>query len=270
MIQLKDLNVRDPYIYSEDGVYYLYASASDRIAFVCYRSRDMAEFEEPVTVFAPEDGFWATKDFWAPELHRYGGKYYLFASLKSDVHPRGTQIFVSDRPDGRFEPLTEYPVTPCDWECLDGTLYVENGVPYMIFCREWLEITDGEMYIMELAPDLKSAASAPVKLFSASSAPWTRPLSANNYITDGPFVIKRNDGYTMLWSSYSESGYAMGVCESKSLFGPWVHCAEPINKNNGGHGMVLTRDEKDYLVYHAPNDPAGYERVKFMPFEKPV
>ncbi len=208
MIQLKDLNVRDPYIYSEDGVYYLYASASDRIAFVCYRSRDMAEFEEPVTVFAPEDGFWATKDFWAPELHRYGGKYYLFASLKSDVHPRGTQIFVSDRPDGRFEPLTEYPITPCDWECLDGTLYVENGVPYMIFCREW--------------------------------------------------------------SSYSESGYAMGVCESKSLFGPWVHCAEPINKNNGGHGMVLTRDEKDYLVYHAPNDPAGYERVKFMPFEKPV
>jgi hypothetical protein len=26
---------------------------------------------------------------------------------------------------------------------LDGTLWVEDGVPYMIFCHEWIQITDG-------------------------------------------------------------------------------------------------------------------------------
>lgn len=267
MIRLKDLNVRDPFVYSENGTYYLYAASKDGDGFVCYKSTDMRSFLDPVTVFKAGDGFWATKDFWAPELHAYNGKYYLFASLKSDASSRGTQIFVSDRPDGEFAPLTDAPVTPQGWECLDGTLYVENGVPYIVFCREWLEITDGEMYIMQLTPDLKRAAGEPIKLFSASSAPWTRPLTGNSYITDGPFILKSEDGYKMLWSSFAESGYAMGLCESKSLFGPWTHAEKPINKNNGGHGMILRDGGKHYLVYHAPNEPAGLERVQMDEFE---
>lgn len=268
MILLKDLNVRDPYIYYEDGTYYLYSSAGGEIpAFRCHKSKDLLNFEEPVTLFSAGGDFWATKDFWAPELHRYNGRYYLFGSLKSDNHTRGTQIFVCDTPDGKFTPLTEYPVTPNAWECLDGTLFVDDGTPYMIFCREWLEIVDGEMYIMQLTPDLKEAAGEPVKLFSASSVKWTRPLSANNYVTDGPFIFKKDGFYNMIWSSFAENGYAMGVCKSKSLFGPWEHESNPLNDNNGGHGMLLNRDKESYLVYHAPNEPAGSERMQFMPFK---
>lgn len=271
MILLENLNVRDPYVYYEGGYYYLYSSRTvcggERPAFVCHKSKDLKTFGEPVSLFEPDGDFWATKDFWAPEMHPYKGKYYLFGTLKSDTHTRGTQIFVSDTPDGEYKPLSEYPVTPNDWECLDGTLFVENDVPYMIFCREWLEIVDGEIYIMQLTPDLKEAASEPVKLFSASTVKWTRPLGENNYVTDGPFVIKHNGKYNMIWSSFSEKGYAMGVCRSKSLFGPWEHESAPINYNDGGHGMVFCKDNKNYLVYHAPNDPAGAERMQLVPYE---
>lgn len=266
MIQLKDINVRDPFIYAENGTYYLYASGADGKSFVCYKSADMRSFDPPKTLFSSGGGFWATKQFWAPEMHAYNGRYYLFGSLKSDDRPRGTQIFVCDTPDGKFEPLSDAPITPADWECLDGTLYVENCVPYMVFCREWLQIRDGEMYIMRLSPDLKSA-EPPVKLFSASSAPWVRPLSADNYVTDGPYIVKENGEYKMLWSSFCETGYGMGVCKAKSLFGPWEHCPTPINTDNGGHGMILSGEDKRYIVYHAPNDPVGSERIKFVPIE---
>lgn len=37
---------------------------------------------------------------------------------------RGTQILRADKPEGPFVPLSDGPVTPADWECLDGTLYV--------------------------------------------------------------------------------------------------------------------------------------------------
>lgn len=46
----------------------------------------------------------------------------MFASFKNEDRHRGTQILVSDTPDGKFKPLTDYPVTPEDWECLDGTV----------------------------------------------------------------------------------------------------------------------------------------------------
>ena len=33
--------------------------------------------------------------------------------------------------------------------CLDGTLWVEDGKPYMIYCHEWVETVDGEMDLGE-------------------------------------------------------------------------------------------------------------------------
>lgn len=271
MISVKDLKIRDPFIFFENGIYYLYSSGTgaDGVTpvFVCRKSADLETFGEPEIVFEPHSKFWATKNYWAPELHKYNGKYYLFVSLKSETRTRGTQILVSGRPDGKFVPLTEYPVTPENWECLDGTLFVDGGVPYMVFCREWVEVGDGEIYIMPLTPDLKKATGEPKKLFSASGAKWVRSISSGNYVTDGPFIVKAGDTYKMIWSSFSEKGYAMGLAESKSLYGPWINRDEQLNYDDGGHGMVLNKDGAEYIVYHAPNNPAGSERMKLMKFD---
>lgn len=69
---------------------------------------------------------WITGEVWAPEVHAYKGKYYLFATLNSSLEwkkeqerwPkytfRGTQIFVSDTLEGPFLPLGKTPHTPMD------------------------------------------------------------------------------------------------------------------------------------------------------------
>ena len=77
-----------------------------------------------------------------------------------------------------FVPLSDGPVTPADWECLDGTLYVAaNGTPYLVFCHEWLQVKDGEMCAMPLTPDLTAAAGEPPAVKSLpSQTPRAVPL----------------------------------------------------------------------------------------------
>ena len=78
----------------------------------------------------------------------------MFVSFKNETECRGTQILKANSPFGPFELHSDGPVTPRDWECLDGTLWVEDGTPYMIFCHEWAQIVDGEM--CALTPQLSS------------------------------------------------------------------------------------------------------------------
>ena len=92
-MKLEDIYVRDPYILLYEGIYYLYSKLSvDAREFVVYKSKNLADWSEPRTVFKPKDNFWGKSDFWAPEVHIYRGKFYMFASFKSDNACRGTHI----------------------------------------------------------------------------------------------------------------------------------------------------------------------------------
>ena len=143
MLKRNEIRIRDPYIVTdkENQCYYMYGttdlvpgSLRAGCTFSVYKTEDLENFSEPKVIFdGSAVGFWADRDFWAPEVHRYNGKYYLFGSCKAEGKCRATHIFVSDTPDGTFVPISDEPPTPKDWECLDGTLLVENGIPYMVF-----------------------------------------------------------------------------------------------------------------------------------------
>jgi hypothetical protein len=176
----------------------------------------------------------------------------MFASFKADVGYRGTHILVSDSIAGPYAPLTDGPITPPDWQCLDGTLHVDDeGRPWIVFCQEWVQVHNGAMFAMPLSADLKQAAGRPVFLFNASEGPWVRqmgwpdasaPYRFPTYVTDGPFLHRLGKGtLAMLWSSRGVSGYAMGVAlsESGQITGPWRQQAEPLWAQDGGHGMIF-------------------------------
>ncbi len=275
MIKKENLYIRDPYIYFEDGIYYLYSSYQKKEdlypSFVVYKSKDLEEFSEPITIFKGNSHFWGNKDFWAPEMHKYKNKYYLFASCKSDYCCRGTQIFISDNPDGNFVCLSNHAITPQNWECLDGTLWIEDGIPYLIFCHEWLQIGNGTICLMQLSDDLTHSVSEPKVLFSAKDAKWPIAFQGkNNYVTDGPFIIKQKDCLEMIWSSYSKTGYAIGVCRSKSIKGPWIQEDQPIYSDDGGHAMVFEKDGQKIITFHAPNTFDGNERLVLYPYHSKI
>lgn len=69
----------------------------------------------------------------------------------------------------------------------------------------------------------------------------------------------------MLWSSFGDSGYAMGIARSESgtVLGPWVQEDKPIWAVDGGHGMIFrTLDGELMLTLHQPNDTPN-ERTVF-------
>ncbi len=221
----------------------------------CVRERRPGKLSQPREAFTRPADFWADENFWAPEVHKYGGRYYMLASFKKDGVCRGTQILAADSPEGPFTPHSDGPVTPRDWECLDGTLYIEDGVPYMVFCHEWLQVHDGEMCALRLSDDLKCAVGEPVVLFRAS-AEWAIK-GADNYVTDGPFMYRTQGGkLLMIWSSSAAQGYceAISYAEDGKLLGKWRHDPRLLFERDGGHGMIFrTNDGQLKFTLHQPN-----------------
>ena len=171
-------------------------------------------------------------------------------------------------------------MTPASWLCLDGTLHLDATDRWLVFCHEWLQCGDGEVCALQLSHDLRRATGEPRLLFRASEAAWTRPAKAMtelatapppHYVTDGPFLHRTPDGeLVMLWSSFGEDGYAMGLARSTSgaLEGPWRQDDQPIWSEDGGHGMVFrTFDGQLHLTLHRPNQ-TPFERAVFVPLDE--
>jgi beta-xylosidase len=293
-----DLRVRDPFIVPDPvtKTYYLYRQIANGRGDTTqgvrgvevFQSKDLKAWTGPQTVFAQPPGFWADAEVWAPEVHLYHGKYYLFVTFTANrplagsgatgappMRPRGTQILVADSPTGPFRPFANRAHTPADWMSLDGTLWVEDGVPWMIFCHEWHQITDGTMDLVQLAPDLSAPVGEPRVLFPATAAPWVKSMKESighhhGYVTDGPFLYRTKTGrLLMIWSSFGTQRYAIGIAESTSgkVTGPWVQHPEPLFKADGGHGMIFTTFEGQLtLCFHQPNTRSA-ERMRFYPLE---
>ncbi|MBE7087243.1 MAG: glycoside hydrolase [Clostridiales bacterium] len=276
-----EIRIRDPFVLvdNKSKKYYLYGTTcliegykTERRLCV-YESSDLETFSDPITVFDGTD-FWAESDYWAPEVFYYNDKYYMFASFKSKNRSRCTQVLVCDTPNGKFKPLTDKPLTPDGWECLDGTLYVEDGKPYMIFCREWLDVKDGQMYLVELSPDLKTTVSEPKYLFSASENSFATPFDDGNgnpcYVTDGPFVYRDNDKTVMLWSSVHNGEYCILKAVADTINGKWTQIKKPVFSVNGGHCMLFTDlDGHEKMALHYPNQ-CPQERAMFLDFHKSI
>lgn len=270
----EQLRIRDPYVLTDakEGLYYLYGTNHVK-GFDVYTSRDLEQWEGPQPAFRPEAGFWADRDFWAPEVHEYRGRYYMFATMKADGVCRGTQILASDHPLGPFLPHSDGPVTPRDWECLDGTLHIDgDGRPWIVFCHEWLQVQDGEMCAMPLTESLDAPDGEPVLLFRASEASWVVPrATGTDYITDGPWLYREGEALLMLWSSLGRNGYAMGISRSVSgdVHGPWTHDEHPLFGQDGGHGMKFRDlDGNELLTFHVPNK-GPEERAAFRMWTQP-
>lgn len=259
-----DINIRDPFILVENGRYYMYGTRAKNtwerqplpsLGFDVYVSDDLEEWSEPKQIFSWYEGFWGETQYWAPEVHKYNGKFYMLASFKGNGYHRGTAILESDSPDGVFKEHSCGAVTPRDWECLDGTFYLEGETPYIVFCHEWTQIKDGTVCALELSRDLKESVGEPIFLWRASDASWKHDIGDGQgcYVTDGPFLVKRGDELLSIWSSFYKGEYCEAVARSSNgkINGEWTIDDKLIYEKDGGHGMIF---EKKYFIFHTPNE----------------
>ena len=276
--------LRDPFILVENGVYYAYGTWNTRenwenTVWGCFKNISgelngkWKIIDTPVYV-RPKN---AIKEMWAPEVHKYKGNYYMFATYYSaKTNHKGCTILKAASPDGPFEEITNGHITPNHWEAIDGTFYVDKtGQPWMIFVHEWTNTDDniGRMAAAKLSDDLTHFISEPVELFRADDPVWT-----NAGVTDGCFMYEtKENGLVMIWSNFDAEGYycvAVARSDNGCVDGKWIHETAPLfskkkaGKYDGGHGMIFKdRDGKLYLSIHSPNKPnaASGERTVFIP-----
>ncbi len=271
----EEINIRDPFVVYEDGKYYLYGTRGKNFGvktygFDVYISEDLENWSEPIMCLDSQKHGLNRGVNWAPEVHRYGGKYFMFATFTQENGLRGTYSLCADSPLGPFKPHSKSALTPWEWECLDGTLYVdEQGTPYLVFCHEHTQIIDGTICYIRLNDALDAAEGETVTMFSASSTSFADPIKKDrHFVTDGPYMYRSaaNELF-MLWSTIIRGKYAECLVKFKDgrLGLSFTHL-DPFPIQDGGHGMIFGDGKKKYLTYHTPNQ-SGLEHPVFCPIE---
>jgi beta-xylosidase len=238
-----------------------------------YTSKDLVNWTGPTVIYRAPNDVWGDipiVSIWAPEMHYYKGKYYLFLTFDTRHQlaeqwrrwvprvTRGSTILWSDSPNGPFTSFQPHSTPPPDMMTLDGTFWVEDAVPYMVFAHEWVQIVNGGIEYIKLKEDLSAAVGEPMPMFHGGDAPWSKSDKRYaNHVTDGPYLRKSKSGKLfMVWTSGGNGGYTTGIAISPSgkLAGPWEHQPEPLFAP-GGHPMLFeTFKGKIMMVLHSPNN----------------
>ncbi len=267
--------IRDPFILSENGIYYMYGTGWQ---YYKNTSGDInGEWTGPYSMVDWNRIKELLPDYeqqcWAPEVYKYGDAYYAITTYNSSerggsvgTHKydgRGTVILRAETPEGPFTKWSDGLITPDSWDCIDGTLYIDdNGQPWLFFVHEWTS-TDGEggkFACAKLSSDLKTLISEPKDVFSTGG------------VTDGCFIYTAANGDLLsLWSTYDDDyGYCVNVIRSKNgIDGDWqfddLLYSSYYGNESGGHGMLFTdTDGLMKMSFHidSDNNYAAFINVK--------
>lgn len=274
-IPFDSLIASDPFILADKASHTYYLTGSGG---TMWKSQDLKSWKGPFSYIEVDTTSWMGSDpmIWSPELHYYKGKYYCIATFtntdivvdsvpeRCDVLLRSIHILMADHAEGPYRPVTNIPYLPEQWSTLDGTLFEEEGVPYLVFNHDWMQLENGEIRKIKLTDDLSRTGGEAATLFTGKDAAWSRDMqligeltfgmSLNGYVSDGPFLFKTGNGRLgMLWSSWGDKRYAQGVAYSLTgrLEGPWEQQEKSLVAENSGHGMLFTTFEgKELLSLH--------------------
>lgn len=268
-MKTEEIIIRDPYVLLYEDKYYLYGTRSkscwgEMDGFDCYVSADLDNWEGPFEIFRKEEDFWADQSYWAPECYYKEGSFYLVATLGAENRKKSVNLLKADSPLGPFHHCSQ--LTPSDRECIDGTIYEEDGNGYLVYSNTLQDTITGDMCAIQLSDDWESTIGDPFKLFAANDAKWALPvpfaksefgIDGEAYFSDGPSLFKaRNGNLVLLWSSWAGKGYSVGVAYSESgrIQGPWEH-ENKLLIENGGHGMIFQKMDGTWnFSLHYPND----------------
>lgn len=262
------LKLADPHVLTWKGRYYAYGTTDPR-GFRAFVSDDLVHWtpakglSDDGLVFSRGDGY-GTREFWAPEVHAYKGRFYLFYSAN-----RCCCVAVADSPLGPFrnpkhEPLFARP----GGQAIDNSLFVDDdGKP-------WMPFSDNErLAFVRLTPDLMSV--VPDSLFVAFDKPrdaWQKGTE------EGPSVVRVGGKYVVLFSGdgCQSQDYAVGVGVADRVTGPWTRVPgyRFLHRAGGlmgtGHGSPLRLTDGSWrYVFHAHETSAimGCRRMYVVPMD---
>jgi beta-xylosidase len=242
----------DPFVLEEAGRYYAYGTQTQGTGFQLLESPDLIRWTpRPLNFPVP----WARQHYWAPEVTRHEGRFYLtYSALDPTTRKHHIAIATASRPTG---PFTHRAILVRGDEnrvgVIDAVIAFDDGRPFLIYSEE----TPRRIVLRELEPDLLAARPEVHELIRPDQT-WERG------VVEAPTVVKRNGVYHLFYSGGPYQGtrqgghYAVSHASSRSLLGPYRKSPRPLLESvegkvyGPGHQCILRKpDGSWWVLYHA-------------------
>ncbi|RYG64107.1 arabinan endo-1,5-alpha-L-arabinosidase, partial [bacterium] len=235
----------DPELHLFAGRYWIYPTYSDlyekQTFFPAFSSSDLVTWRDEGRMLDFADVPWSTnRAAWAPTVAEHEGVYRMVFSAGDGA---GLGVARSDLPGGPFvdalgKPLiSEYhhgaqPIDAHLFEDDDGRAYLYYG--------GWRHAV-----VVEMGEDRESTIGE------------FREITPENYV-EGPFMVKRNGTYYLMWSegSWGDATYNVAYGRSDSPLGPFpregaLFLPNPEIGSSAGHHSVLGLPNDEWIIcYH--------------------
>ena len=261
----------DPFIHLENGTYYLYFSSGDTVGLTVYTSTDLKEWlpdqgrDKFGRAYVNGNGFGKNR-FWAPEMHKYKGKYYLFHSAEEKV-----TVDVGDSPLGPFRNPEKKPFF--QEGNIDNSFFLDDdGTPYMLYAHFY---AGNEVWICELEKDLLHAKPETQRKLIRAEEDWEMnradPRFSKWSIAEGPCLVKKDGLYWLTYSSHHviDDNYNVCLATATNVKGPYVKQGKgpilaPRGKYQctGHHSLFKDKFGNWKIVFHS-RDPGGGPRYTY-------
>ncbi|MBP3437372.1 MAG: glycoside hydrolase family 43 protein [Clostridia bacterium] len=249
-------NTADPYVIRHEGYYYHCYANRQGVYITKSQTLWGIGSGETVQVYDSEaEG--ALPDWYAPELHRVDGKWYIYASpdYGNNSHVMTALMREGDSPLGAYKNLGMIEGLENQWT-IDGTLLYYQNERYFVWTR------CQEMYIARMSSPC--SITGKVTVLTKPEYPFE---TRAGLVNEGPAVLYRGNKIHVVYSANDsqKDAYCLGLLtfevgndildirnwrkrqsavfeKTDAVFGPG-HCSFTTVSENG--------EEMDYIVYHA-------------------
>lgn len=260
----------DPFVTKYGGYYYYCYSTGNGVNVTrADKIQNIRPSENGGAVYTAPCGTAWSCEYWAPELHRIDGRWYIYVAAddgSNDNHRMYVLGALTDDPCGKYEMIGKISVmSPYDKWAIDGTVVKIGDADYFVWSGWSGDLNlQQNLYIarMKNAHTLEGERS----LISCPEFDWEMKSCGGGLpsINEGPAALYHDGRIFMVYSasgSWSDD-YCLGMLEYKGgdPLDPrsWKKYEKPVfSADEGSYGpghCSFTKSpdgSEDYIIYHA-------------------
>ena len=257
--------------------FYFYTNSSG-VNLTLRKTADITDLRhaEKHVVWTPQPGHPWSRDLWAPELYRWGDKWYIYFAADAGDNA-SHRLFVvendSDDPTEGEWHLKGKVADASDCWAIDPTTFELDGQHYLVWSG-WKEANAGEQDLFIAHMSNPWTIDSPRSLISAPTLPWETHGSVrwrHVHVDEAPEVLVHGAD---IFLTFSASGcwtdfYALGELRARvgaNLLDPasWTKIEHPFLTTDptapafgpGHNSFFKSPDGKeDWIIYHANPEP---------------
>lgn len=267
-IDKKNFAQPDPYVISDNGKYYMYATGGDGVQL--YTSDNMIDWHYAGLCRKSSN----EKQYWAPAVIKIGSSYYMYYSSMpadaTDAHKEQLRVAVCDRPDGEFS----FVCNLCVPFSIDSHVIKNSEGLYIFYSvNDCLSDRAGTLIVVDKMISPTQAANNPKVVVrpTLDEEIFMRDRFYKGqdwYTIEGAFYFRHGDYHYIMYSGncYENENYFIGYSVAKgntdkletldfkkypndSTYLPFK--CKGGNEEGTGHNSVLCENGRYYMFYHA-------------------